>query len=176
MSIAALKHAKSRLDHGLAAVLSLAMIFSVLLVLWQVLSRYVLTQPSSFTDEAVRCLLIWIGLLGGAQAAGKRLHLAILLLPERLSHRARHRLGACQQAVIGLFAIGALGIGGLSLVSLTFELGQTSAALALPLGWIYLVLPISGVLIAFYSALFAWDHLRQARGEAPLWPTEEGVN
>ena len=34
-------------------------------VLWQVISRYVLSSPSSFTDELAGFLLIWVGLFGG---------------------------------------------------------------------------------------------------------------
>ena len=166
--MSALRRTKEALDRALAWTLAMAMIGSVLVVLWQVLGRYVLKSPSSFTDELVRYVLIWIGLLGGAQAAGRRLHLAIDLLPERLAPPARHRLGAFNQILIAVFALAVLGLGGGSLVHLTFALGQRSAALGLPLGWVYLVLPLSGVLIAFYATMFAWDHLRQARGEPPL--------
>lgn len=46
-------------------------------VLWQVTSRYVLSSPSSFTDELAGFLLIWVGLFGSAYVAGKNEHLAI---------------------------------------------------------------------------------------------------
>ena len=49
-------------------------------VLWQVFSRYILTSPSSFTDEIAGFLLIWVGLLGAAFVAGKNEHLAIDLI------------------------------------------------------------------------------------------------
>jgi TRAP-type C4-dicarboxylate transport system permease small subunit len=37
------------------------------------------------------------------------------------------------------------------LVQLSFQFGQTSATLEIPLGFIYMVVPISGVLICYYS-------------------------
>ncbi len=43
--------------------------------------------------------------------------------------------------------------GGLRLVLLTLELEQVSAALGLPMGLVYLVLPLSGVLIAVYALI-----------------------
>ena len=52
----------------------------VLDVLWQVFSRYILSSPSSYTDELAGFLLIWVGLFGAAYVAGKREHLAIDLL------------------------------------------------------------------------------------------------
>ena len=168
-----MRRLKLRLDHALGAFLSVAMGLAVLTVLWQVTSRYLLGDPSSFTDETVRYLLIWIGLLGGAQAAGRRLHLAIDLLPNRLEALARHRLGVLIHALIGLFSFAVLVVGGARLVDLTLELGQTSAALGVPLGRIYLVLPLAGGILTFYSVYFAVDHLRQARGLPGLEPPPE---
>ena len=52
-----------------------------------------------------------------------------------------------------LFAFFALIVGGANLVYVNFELGQYSAALGLPLGVVYAVLPISGILIIWYKAI-----------------------
>jgi TRAP-type C4-dicarboxylate transport system permease small subunit len=41
--------------------------------------------------------------------------------------------------------------GGLKLVYITLVLGQISPALNIPLGWVYSVLPLSGLLITYYS-------------------------
>ena len=38
-----------------------------------------------------------------------------------------------------------------SLVTLTLSLGQTSAALGIPLGYVYFVVPLSGLLMAWYA-------------------------
>ena len=77
--------------------------------MWQVLTRFVLGNPSSFTDELARYLLIWVGLFGAAYAIGKRTHLAIDLLPRgsirgRGARRARDRLQGCRLA----FALGVM--------------------------------------------------------------------
>jgi TRAP-type C4-dicarboxylate transport system permease small subunit len=42
-------------------------------------------------------------------------------------------------------------IGGSWLVYTRFYLGVTSAALALPLGYVYIIVPISGILTMYYS-------------------------
>jgi TRAP-type C4-dicarboxylate transport system permease small subunit len=126
---------------------------SVVNVLWQVFTRYVLANPSSFTEELARYLLIWIALLGAAYAAGRQMHLAIDLLPSALEGRARRRLGTLVNALILLFALAVFVVGGIRLVSLTLTLGQTSAALHIPLGYVYLALPVSGLLIMWYAVL-----------------------
>ncbi|MDP7572961.1 MAG: TRAP transporter small permease subunit, partial [Myxococcota bacterium] len=74
---------RAAVDRVLGTLLVVLMAASVVNVLWQVLSRYVLGSPSSFTDELARYLLVWVGLLGSAYAAGQRLHVAVDLLPGR---------------------------------------------------------------------------------------------
>ena len=49
------------------------------------------------------------------------------------------------------FALTVLVIGGVRLVEATLALGQTSAALRIERGYVYLALPISGVLVLFYT-------------------------
>jgi len=144
---------KSVVDRLVGALLALLMGASVVAVLWQVASRYLLGDPSAFTDELVRYLLIWIGLVGAAYAFGQRQHLAIDLLPQRLDGRGRRRLEAAVEGVVLAFAAVVLVAGGLRLVLLTLALGQRSPALGLPLGWVYLALPVSGLLTLVYGGL-----------------------
>ena len=91
------------LNSALGWVLVVIMGVSVLNVLWQVFTRFVLADPSSYTDELARFLLIWIGLLGAAYAAGNKMHLAIDLLPSKLEGRARFYLGVVVEGCVFLF-------------------------------------------------------------------------
>lgn len=144
-------NATKAVDRTLGWVLVALMGIAVANVLWQVFTRFVLADPSSFTDELARYLLIWIGLLGASYAAGKKMHLAIDLLPAKLVGRPRFYLGVLIETCIFLFALSVLVFGGIRLVALTLTLGQTSAALHVPLGYVYLALPLSGLLILFYT-------------------------
>ena len=83
---------KSTVDKSLSAILVVLMSALVIDVLWQVFSRYVLNDPSSFTEELARFLLIWVGLLGASYAAGKRMHLAVDILPNNLEGRRKSYL------------------------------------------------------------------------------------
>lgn len=125
----------------------------LLQVLWQVFSRYILRVPSSFTDELSRFLLIWIGLLGASYATGKKMHLTIDLLPNSLTGRKKRFLDLIIHGLVMLFALLVMVIGGIRLVYITLTLGQTSSALEIPLGYIYLIVPVSGIMIIFYSIL-----------------------
>ncbi len=120
-------------------------------VLWQVLSRYVLASPSSFTDELAGFLLIWVGLLGAAYVTGQEGHLAIDLLMRKADAAWQRRLRALSYLVIALFAVAVMIVGGSWLVYTRFYLGVTSASLQVNLGYVYLVLPLSGLLTAYYA-------------------------
>lgn len=123
----------------------------VLDVLWQVISRYVLSSPSSFTDELAGFLLIWVGLFGATYVAGKNEHLAIDLLVQRSGPARRKILELFISACIVIFSLTVLVIGGTWLVYTRFALEVKSAALEIPLGYVYSVLPIGGVLIIFFT-------------------------
>ena len=153
---AGLRSFRSRVDRALEAFVGLVMAGLVLNVLWQVTTRFVLRSPSAATEEIARYGLIWLGLFGATLAFRRGLHPslqeALQTLAGRRGPQLRRALVPLSLALVALFALLVLGYGGLRLVLLTHELGQRTAALALPLAWIYAVVPVAGALIAFYAA------------------------
>ncbi len=123
----------------------------VLDVLWQVIGRYVLNSPSSFTDEMAGFILIWVGLLGAAYVSGKKEHLAIDILIQKSSPKRKRIINIFIDLLIIIFAITVLIIGGFWLVYTRFELDVKSPALGIPMGYIYFVLPLSGILISYFA-------------------------
>lgn len=142
---------RQKIDKALEYAVIIFLSVLVIDVLWQVVSRYVFTSPSSFTDELAGFLLIWVGLLGAAYVHGKQEHLAIDLLLQRSSPERQRVMIIIINLMILLFAILVLVIGGLWLSLTRFQLNVVSSALRLPLGYVYLALPISGLLMAYYS-------------------------
>ena len=138
-------------DFILSRFVIIVMAVLVLDVLWQVASRYIMREPSSWTDELAGFLLIWVGLFGAAYATGKKDHLAIDLLPRKLDPAGRKNLYLLINGLIGAFALIVLVVGGVRLVYITFKLNQISSALEIPVGYVYLVLPVSGLFILFYA-------------------------
>lgn len=132
-------------------------------VLWQVASRYVLSAPSSFTDELAGFLLIWVGLFGAAYVAGKNEHLAIDILLQKSGPARRRFLEIFIGISVCVFAVTVLMIGGSWLVYTRFALTVKSAALEIPLGYVYIVLPISGLLILFFTIDNLLNSLKAAK-------------
>ncbi|MEE4217854.1 MAG: TRAP transporter small permease [Xanthomonadales bacterium] len=139
------------LDAILTRVLVLLMFCLVGAVLWQVISRYVFSSPSSWTEELARFLLIWISLLGAAYAFRSGMHLALDIIPRKLTARPALWLKNFTIVMIVVFSVSVLVIGGGSLVQLTWELKQYSAVLGLPMAYVYSVIPVSGLLISVYA-------------------------
>ena len=52
---------------------------------------------------------------------------------------------------MAVFALVIMVIGGGNLVYTTLKLGQLSPALLVPLGYVYAIVPISGLMIIFFS-------------------------
>ncbi len=165
-----LEKTKKRVDKILEWILIALMAANVLNVLWQVFTRFILRDPSSFTEELARYLLIWVGLLGASYAAGQKMHLAIDVVLKSLKGKARKMAELSVQAFIFLFAFFVMGIGGVRLVTITLKLNQISAALRLQLGYVYCVLPLSGLLIMFYALIFFGEGIRSFKGKPAVIP------
>lgn len=141
-----------RVERALGWILVVLMSLMVVDVTWQVASRYLLQAPSSFTEELASFLLIWIGLLGAAYGFRTRAHLGIDLLVSRLGGGWRRAAEALSHFLVLLFALTTLVGGGVKLVGLAFRLDQISAAMGVQMGFVYLALPLSGVLVVLFSA------------------------
>ena len=142
---------RKKIDFILSRSLIVLMAVMVINVLWQVASRYLFASPSTFTDELAGFLLIWVGLLGAGYATGQGLHLAINILPEATTGKTKKALQFATDISIILFALLVMCVGGGRLVYITFDLQQLSSALQLPLGVVYLVLPLSGLIMIYYA-------------------------
>lgn len=151
------------IDTGLEWLLIFLMSILVLDVLWQVASRYIMNSPSSYTDELAGYLLIWVGLFGAAYVAGKREHLAIDILLQRSSEKMKFKLEMIISVFIILFAITVMIIGGTWLVYTRLYLSVKSSALGLPLGLVYLALPISGLLITYFDIDNMYNMVKENR-------------
>lgn len=129
----------------------LAVLFTglLLMVTWQVVSRYVLSDPSTVTEEVSRFLLIWLIFFGATYTFMERGHLAFELFLEKFENQfPMRRIVAFLILFLGLILI----VGGSILVYTIFSLGQKTAVLGIPMGFIYLAAPINGLLIAIFGA------------------------
>ncbi len=131
----------------------LVIIFALLVldVLWQVFSRYLLNTSFSFTEEFARFSLIWLSILGAAYLNARKEHLSMDFLYQKFSSKTQKKVAVLIEVLIFLFALIVMVIGGFNLVYTTLHLEQLSGTLRIPLGYVYAILPFSGLLIMFFS-------------------------
>jgi TRAP-type C4-dicarboxylate transport system permease small subunit len=152
---------KSKIDKIISTTLVTLLSLMVVNVTWQVFSRYIFQNPSSFTDELSRYLLVWLGMLGAAYVAGQNQHLSIDIVLRKLESKSKIRLQLLINILILSFALFAMVFGGSNLVYITYMLHQKSATLQIPLAYVYSIIPFSGLLVIYYQLFFMFESTRQ---------------
>lgn len=124
--------------------LCLGTLFIVLL--WQILSRYLFESPSTLTEELSRLLLIAMASFGTTLCFLQRKHLALDLLYQLGSPGSKkllREIAAVAITILGLI----LTVGGIYLIREKWSLGQTSAVIGFRLVYFYFIIPFCGLLI-----------------------------
>lgn len=142
---------KTGLERILLAITATMLAIMVCLMLWQVFTRYVLAIPALFTEELLRFTMIWMALLGSAYAFGTNQHLSLGLVVEMLSPTKRRVLAIVNGLIVLGFAFVILLFGGIQASVSTMQ--QFSPILRVPIGYVYLILPITAVLIVILQCL-----------------------
>jgi len=144
---------KKFLDRLLEVLVMVVMAVLVLDVLWQVVTRLVLKNPSTWTEELAIFMLIWVSLLGAAVALGRGSHLGIDYFVGKLPRRTRLATEVLVFSSVAAFSLLVMIVGGVDLVASNLELGQESPALRVKMGYVYLAVPISGFFLTLYAVI-----------------------
>jgi TRAP-type C4-dicarboxylate transport system permease small subunit len=147
------------LDIFLGTSCSLLLVSMVSVLCWQVISRYVFNDPSTYTEELLRLGLVWLSLLGAAYSAGRGSHMAIDLLRDLSRGRIRKFLKLLVPISFIIFSIYVLILGGLHSMQISSK--QLTAVLQLPMSIFYAALPVCGVLLILYAILNLIDVLKE---------------
>lgn len=144
---------KKVLDRLLEVLVMVVMAVLVLDVLWQVFTRLVLKDPSTWTEELAIFMLIWVALLGAAVALGRGAHLGIDYFVGKLPPRAKLATEVLVFLSVAAFSLLVMIVGGVDLVASNLDLGQESPALRVKMGYVYLAVPISGFFLTLYAVI-----------------------
>ena len=142
---------KSFLDKFLFSICIVIMTVLVIDVSWQVLSRYLVGEPSLYTDELARFLMVWLTFLGGAYMFGSDSHLSVNSLRDMMPAKMQNAIFIFTYLLIGGFAVLVMILGSQRLILRT--LSQPSPSLGIPMGYFYSILPLSAAFIIIYMLL-----------------------
>ncbi len=126
------------------------LLFTILfLVIWQVFSRYLLSKPAVFTEELVRFLLVWLGVIAAVYTFGMKQHIALTLLYNKFSCKVQKVLSIIHHSFILIFACVFFIYGGSMLVKIASF--QVSSVLGISMSYVYMVFPFSGIVLIIYE-------------------------
>ncbi|WP_219702658.1 TRAP transporter small permease [Marinomonas lutimaris] len=162
------------LDIFLGTTCSLLLISMVGVLCWQVISRYVFNDPSTYTEEILRLGLVWLSLLGAAYSAGRGSHMAIDLLRDIARDKFRKFLKLLVPISFIIFSIYVLILGGLHSMQIASK--QLTAVLQLPMGSYYAALPACGVLLILYAILNLIDVLKEPTNDVPVTDIDKSLS
>lgn len=139
-------------------------------IFYQVLARNWLAISVGWTDEIALMCFVWSVFLGAAVAVRRRVHYVVEIMPDAWvnSTNALRLFGAL--ACIPVIYV--LVFNGYILTGMGWR--RVSVALRLPLAWIFMSIPISGVAMALFSIEVILDDIRRLRsGESAERPLED---
>jgi len=123
----------------------------VVLTCWQVFTRYVLKNPSPWSEELVSYLFAWASLLGASLVTGERGHMNIPIVLEKFSPAVQKLLNIFGELVAFAFSAIILVYGGVTITQLA--MGQMTSSLGVQVGVFYVVMPLCGILNMIYTVL-----------------------
>ena len=149
------EHAVTTLSVSVACVLLAA---AATVGLFQVLARFVLQQPSTWSEPLVRTLLVWMAYLGlcGVIRAGA------LVSVDALYRACRGRARRILEAIITLATLSLLLILAWYGTSLAFRVRfQNLAGLEIPVIWAYAAVPVGAAVSVLAVLAHFFDPLRE---------------
>lgn len=139
---------KKVLDKILSTICVLLFGALVVLVTWQVFTRFVLNNPSAFSEELAKYCFVWLVMFGAAFVFGENGHMRIEFIQDSMPKKIRMIAQVFIEVSIIAFSALVLISGGLTTTKIAWT--QMSAALNVPVGYLYAVMPVSGFFIIFY--------------------------
>ncbi len=142
--------------------MALAMLTLLVFGTWQIFTRWILGNPSTFTDELLRYVLIIAGFIGSAYCFYRDEHLALTLVTDKATGAFKIVLDVFIEACILFFVVYVFIFGGLKLANTATNV---SSVMHIPMKTLYMIEPICGVLIVLARILKYVNMYMEKKGE-----------
>ncbi len=142
-----------------------AVIFAAMVVIgtYQIVTRFIFKNPSTVSEELLTYSFTWMALLASALVFGKRDHMRMGFVADKLGKGGQKVLNIFSELLIMLLAGSVMIYGGVTIMDLTMT--QSTASLGIPMGVVYTIIPLSGCLIVLYSILNIIDLIAGVEGQ-----------
>ena len=152
---------RGAVDRVIRWIVIVLMLFMTVIVSLQIVFRYVFNIPLGWSEEVARFSFVWVSFFGASALMRVREHINVTVFVERFPPRLRS--GAVFVAnLCGLLCVYFFLIGGIALT--TNEWRQLAPAMQIPMGWVYLVIPVSAALMAIWMVIHTIEAVVQLFG------------
>lgn len=141
----------------------ICMVVLTLIVFMDVILRYIFKQGFSWTQEIATLMLVWFSFIGMAIGVLEKIHISIEMFTSRLPERAIAVLECFNHILIAAFG-GTMIYFGAVIMDMTKL--STMPATKLPSSVLYIILPLSGILVLLNAVLVA------ARQDQKIFPAD----
>ena len=125
----------------------LCMVLILLLVVAQVVLRYVFNSPLTWSEELAVFVMIWLTFIGSLICMRDREHIEVTILVDSLPHKLQRIVLTFSRLASVLFLL-VVAYYGFELV--TENMTVTSPANKISMGLVYTIIPLSSVGMVFY--------------------------
>ena len=142
--------------------MALAMLTLLVFGTWQIFTRWILGNPSTFTDELLRYVLIIAGFIGSAYCFYRDEHLALTLITDKAKGPFKLALDIFIEVCILFFVIYVFIFGGFKLANTATNV---SSVMHIPMKTLYMIEPVCGILIVLARILKYVNLYTEKKGE-----------
>lgn len=157
-----MKKVEKVLDTVMRFLMALAMLTLLVFGTWQIFTRWILGNPSTFTDELLRYVLIIAGFIGSAYCFYRDEHLALTLITDKAKGPFKLCLDIFIEICILFFVVYVFIFGGFKLANTATNV---SSVMHIPMKTLYMIEPICGILIVLARILKYVNLYTEKKGE-----------
>lgn len=158
---------------GLEWFAMICMVILTCIVFADVILRYIFKQGFSWTQEIATLMLVWCSLIGMAIGVLEKIHISIEMFTAKLPAKAISALDSINHILMAVFG-GLMVYFGVLIMNLTKM--STMPATKMPSAVLYIILPLSGLLVLINALLVAAKQDQKIFNEGELTAGEEEPN
>ena len=157
--LSAIQRGLNGLVRWIIIVLMLVMTLTVSL---QIVFRYVFNVPLAWSEEMARFSFVWVSFFGASALMRVREHINVSVFVDRFPPRLR-TVAVFLANICALICVYFFLVGGIALT--TNEWRQLAPAMEIPMGWVYLAIPVSSALMAVWVVTQTLEAVLNLRGK-----------
>lgn len=152
-------------------IIAISLLFVTALLFVNIVLRYGFSNNTTWAEELIRYVMIWITFIGGAVCFRKGVHVGVDFLMNLVKGKAKKGLRLFVNIASIVFMIFLVKFS-MDLVLFTMDTGQITPSLQIPLYYVYLAIPI-GSLLSILHLIINTIGLLQHKENPALEMTEE---